>query len=594
MAILVTNQSHFKPLSFDEMIRPYQMLTEEYNKREAEISALDTKAETMRQYAQQEIDAAKLEGRQPASFATQYMNYANSLDRAAEDLATKGLRGTNRKTIYDLTNQYQTNVVPIETALKTKEAKADEQRKALLANPDLRFDRDFSTIELQELIDNPNLGYNVYDLEDYGKRGALVGASILNRLNEKAVLNKESNGQWWDITKGISEKDFINWVSGNTSQISSENLDALNDLKSQVDSIIGDAPESVKEQLLARTLEGAYSSLKESHTTRANSNFISDYQREQLNLRRKEAIDKAKKEGIKNINKTTLSFANDKEAMKKLGTYVDNNGKLLEHQYGTWRDKDYKLTKFLFDDNGKLRNPIQGIDNNQRPYTNYYIGYNSYELSQAGDYYNNIVEELSNLGFSKSQIDNMTKEDLESLFSSFKNDSRNDAAARQVYRFPLDNTATDYLKGKLISTMSNAELEEVKSIKGGKTEYGSKKPINKIFAEGEAANILFDPVDNEFRIQAGGKYYKLPAGMLSNEVYSKINNYLQPNESFGGMSKLQGLQNAIEILESKESLSKQDYLRLLRYYEELSDIDSMFGTVGNDFVKYIGKKNTNE
>ena len=586
MAILVTSQSHFKPLSFDEMLKPYAMATEEYRNLEAGIVDLESQAEAVRQQALAEPEGSKAR--------IQYETYAANLAKQAETLASQGLKAVNRKSLYDLASQYKSSIKPIEDIIKYRKDISEEQRKAKLANPNLIFDTDFSGVSLDYLLDNPNLGYNAYDLNDYAKRGAIVGASIMERLPEMISLNKESRGQWWDVTKGISEKDFGNWLSGNTKDISENNLRALNTLKSQIDDIVGDAPESIKNQLLARTLEGAYSSLKESHTTRANSNFISDYQREQLNLKRKEAIDKTKKEGIKNINKTTLSFANDKEYMKKLGTYVDSNGKLLENQYGTWRDKDYKLTEFLFDSNGKLRNPVQGVDDKHRPYTSYYIGYNSYELSQAGDFYNSIVEGLSNLGFSESQINNMTKEDLESLFSSFKNDSRNDAAARQVYRFPLDNTATDYLKGKLISTMSNAELEEIRSIKGGKTEYGSKKPINKIFAEGEAANILFDPVDNEFRIQAGGKYYKLPDGMLSNEAYSKINNYLQPNKSFGGMSKLQGLQNAIEILENKESLSEQDYLRLVRYYDELSEIDSMFGTVGNDFVKYIGKKNINE
>lgn len=576
MAILITNQSHFKPLSFEEMLKPYQMLTEEYNAVEKGIADLDAEAESMRQIAQKEIDSARAEGRTAKSFATEYMVYANSLDEKADQLAREGLKGVSRKDLYDLQAQYKTKVKPIEDAVNTIKTYADEQRKL---GPDYAFDNDYMSgnISVQDLIDNPNKGYRAYSLEDYGKRGALAGASILNRLNEKAVLNKESNGQWWDITKGISEKDFINWMSGNTSQISSENLNALNDLKSQVDTIIGDVPESVKEQLLARTLEGAYSSLKESHTTRANSNFISDYQQEQLNLKRSEAINKAKKNGIKNINKTYLSFANDKQIMNDLASLIDDKGNFIN-------EKD------LFDDNGKLKsyNTIKVIENPQI-YSKYNEG-----LTFERDVENPIYSSLLELGFTAEELDNMNKEDVKSLFKSFKNDSRNDAAARQVYRFPLDNTATDYLKSKLISTMSNAELEEVKSIKGGKTEYGSKKPINKIFTEGESSNILFDPVDNEFRIQAGGKYYKLPAGMLSNEVYSKINNYLQPNESFGGMSKLQGLQNAIDILENKESLSEQDYLRLVRYYDELSEIDSMFGTVGNDFVKYIGKKNINE
>ena len=286
MAIVLTPNAKYKPMSFDDMIKPYVMATEEYRTLEKGIADLDTEAESMRQIAQKEIDAAKIEGRELKPFATEYMNYADSLDAKAAELANKGLKGVNRKSLYDLQAQYKTKVKPIEDADKYIKEIAKEQR-LLNKSGNIVFDRDFSNgVSIQDVIDNPSLGYSVYDLDDYGKRGALVGASILNRLGEKAILNKESKGQWWDITKGISEKDFINWMSGNTSQISSENLEALNDLKSQVDTIIGDAPESVKEQLLARTLEGAYSSLKESHTTRANSNFISDYQREQLNLKR--------------------------------------------------------------------------------------------------------------------------------------------------------------------------------------------------------------------------------------------------------------------------------------------------------------------
>lgn len=209
MAIVLTSSARFQPYSFDEMIRPYQMLTEEYNKREAEIAALDTKAETMRQYAQQEIDAAKLEGRQPASFATQYMNYASNLDKAAEDLATKGLRGTSRKSIYDLTNQYQTNVVPIETAVNTLNKLSEEQRKLAASNPNLMFSTDFSNMSLQELIDNPNLGYTTISGDDLYKKGAAAAAAYSTRLHE---INPVLNNQYLEIKNGVGKEIADRWL----------------------------------------------------------------------------------------------------------------------------------------------------------------------------------------------------------------------------------------------------------------------------------------------------------------------------------------------------------------------------------------------
>lgn len=563
---LLTSNVVYKPMSLESMLKPFELMTEEYRRLEAGIAELEGQAESVKQQALLEPEGSKAR--------KQYEDYSKKLEQAASDLASKGLKGVNRKSVLDLNTQYKSSIKPIEDLIKYRSDIAEEQRKL---DPRFVVDRDFSQVTLDELMANPNLGYSKYDLEDYSKRGAIAGASIMNRLQENATLNRESKGQWWDITKGISEKDFNNWLSGNTDNMSEGTINTLNTLKSQVDAIVGDAPESVKNQLLARTLEGAYSSFKETHTTRENKNFITDYQQAQLNLEAQKAIGKARKNGTKNIDKTYLSFALDKEAMKNLGSYIDDKG-------------NFKNEKDLFDDNGKLRpyNTVKALSNPQI-YSKYNEG-----LTLEKSVENPIYTSLINLGFTAEELNNMSKEDIKDLFKSFKNETRNDAAARQVYRFSLDSTATDHIKGKLISSMPEAELEEVKSLKGGSPEYGSKKSIDKIFTEGEAANILFDPVDNEFRIQAGGKYYKLPKGIVSNDIYSTLNNYLQPNAQFGNMSKLQALQSAIEILENKKSLSQQEYLRLSQYYNDLDEINSLFGTVGNDFVKYIGKKNINE
>ena len=590
MAILITNNTPFKPMSFDEMLKPYLMATEEYNKLEAGIAELDSEAESMRQVAQREIDTAKQEERDPKSFATEYMAYADSLDAKAEELATKGLKAVNRKSLYDLQNQYKTKVKPIEDADKYIKEIAKEQR---LLNKDgnIVFDRDFSNgVSIQDVLDNPSLGYTPYDLEDYAKSGALIGNALMNTMEEQISLNRESGGQWFDVIKGVSEQDFSNWLSGRTDNIPKDTLRVLNTLKNQVDDIVKNAPEGIRNKLRNKALEGAYSSLKEILSFRENKNFLSDYQREQLEYKREEARRKAKEEankykekGFKNIDRTTLSFATDKENMKNLSDYIDDKGNLL-----------YEDT--LFDENGKLKPYIQGTLSSY-PSSQGSFSFNGRERKNVyypNPHYNDIVQSLSSLGYTMEEINNMTKDDIKALFNSFKEESRTDAAARQVYRFSLDNTATEHIKNKLISEMEDAELSEITSISEGKAQYGKKKSISKIFEEDQAANVLFDPVDNEFRIQANGKYYKLPKGMLSDDLYSKINNYLQPSDKLNGMSKLQATQNAIEILENKKSLTPDDYLRLLQYYNDLYEIDSLFGTIGNNFVKYVGKKNINE
>jgi hypothetical protein len=84
MAILITNQSHFKPLSFEEMLKPYQMLTEEYNAVEKGIADLDAEAATIKQLAMSEPEGSETR--------TRYEQYAAELESKASDLANKGYR----------------------------------------------------------------------------------------------------------------------------------------------------------------------------------------------------------------------------------------------------------------------------------------------------------------------------------------------------------------------------------------------------------------------------------------------------------------------------------------------------------------------
>ena len=333
MAILVTNQSHFKPMSFEEILKPYQIMTEEYNKREAEIAALDTKAETMRQYAQQEIDAAKLENRQPASFATQYMNYANSLDKAAEDLATKGLRGTNRKTIYDLTNQYQTNVVPIETAVNTLNKLSEEQRKL---GPKYLFDNNYSSgnISIQDLIDNPNMGYRAVSRDELYQKGAdaAKAESVRNVINNPAV--KDLANQYFKIVNTVG-------YDSAEAQAFMENMKTIPGLEQAFNGIrksAGVESLDLNNQSIADSeiLNGMFAGLNYKETIdykkdEAYSMALQDYYRQQaetrdlLNYMEKEKIKKYY-DNIKqldvgtkmNINPTGASGEVNKEALKIL------------------------------------------------------------------------------------------------------------------------------------------------------------------------------------------------------------------------------------------------------------------------------------
>ena len=180
---LVAN-SQFKARSFDDLLRPYAMYTQEYRAQENAIADLATKADIWAGLANEQTD--------PVAYA-QYMNYANDLKDQAAIMADRGLNPSSRQAILNLKRRYASEIIPIEQAYKTRQAQAEEQRKALLQNPTLMMSRRADTTSLDRYMENPNLGYETYsgalltqqvgqaasaiakELRDYGKGKPLDG-----------------------------------------------------------------------------------------------------------------------------------------------------------------------------------------------------------------------------------------------------------------------------------------------------------------------------------------------------------------------------------------------------------------------------------
>lgn len=180
---LVAN-SQFKARSFDDLLRPYAMYTQEYRAQEDAIADLATKADVWAGLANEQTD--------PVAYA-QYTNYANALKDQAIIMADRGLNPSSRQAMLNLKRRYSSEIVPIEQAYTARKVQAEEQRKALLQNPTLIMSRRADTTSLDRYIENPNLGYESYsgalltqqvgqaaaaiakELRDYGKGKPLDG-----------------------------------------------------------------------------------------------------------------------------------------------------------------------------------------------------------------------------------------------------------------------------------------------------------------------------------------------------------------------------------------------------------------------------------
>ena len=163
---LVIN-SKFKPFSFQELLQPALMATQAHQALEDAYGELDTKAS---------IWDNLTEGSTKAK--AQYQRFANDLAKEAEQLSKYGLNPASRQAMLNMRGRYSRDIIPIETAYKKREAQAEKQRNAMLANPTLLLSRRAAETNLDEYLDNPELKYDM-TTGDLLKQQVATAASAL-------------------------------------------------------------------------------------------------------------------------------------------------------------------------------------------------------------------------------------------------------------------------------------------------------------------------------------------------------------------------------------------------------------------------------
>ena len=178
--------SRFKARSFDDLIKPLAMYTQEYNALEQGINELDTKASIWENMANEQTDknAYRI-----------YKNYADDLRNAADQLASQGLSKMSRPALMALKSRYSKEIVPIEQAYNTRQKQAEEQQKALLQDPTLMFSRRAATTSLDDYINNPQLAYDAYS-------GKLLTAQAATAAQALAKQMRDNPRKWRNILHG--------------------------------------------------------------------------------------------------------------------------------------------------------------------------------------------------------------------------------------------------------------------------------------------------------------------------------------------------------------------------------------------------------
>ena len=564
--IVLTNNAKFRPYSFDEMLKPLAMATQEYNAIEEGIAELGSKADLMRMYANEEPNS---------KVANMYNTYANDLDKQAESLAKQGLSPASRGNLLGLKRRYSSEIIPIETAVTRRRQLAEEQRKARAQDDSILFDIDARTMSLDDLVNNPELSYSSASgkniMENVSKAASVLAKEARNDPNK---FNSVLDGDYYEYVKqyGFSKEAVMDAI------LRSKN--ASNILTSIVDDALASSgvgknwSGNAYDRALDYANRGLWSAVGQTQTQLVDNwraKMEAQANKELEVARTKAGLSGKDKNKLSNIDRTSYYFTKDRLEIPKL---LNEEGKLKREN-----------TEFLFK-NGKftkpadLNTPQQGSKKNMM------------ERISESDYYHNINNILLNSGFSQEAINNMNKETIESNLKAITELNAADAVGRNIYRFALDENATEHLLGKVRSR--GLKVQELEGFDNGIGKYSN--PVELVHEKGQSGDILFDAKSKDFMVLYQGHYYKLPKGMISNDLYNEIEGYLATDKE--GNSNFSRAKEVFDFLSEKasknglESLTEKELKAYLNARDAVYSIDTRLGEIGKEFVKYVGTENT--
>ena len=236
--LILTSNAKFRPFEYSEMLAPVLMATQAHQEIENAYSDLNTQANAIGSLANEAED--------PETFA-KYKSYETALRNQADLLASQGLTPGSRKALADLRGRYASDITPIQNAITRRRTLADEQRKALLANPTLMFQRDFNTrskeTSLDRFLENPDYDYG----EQYS--GALITKQVSDMASHLArELRGIASGRLDDYTKtfmkkyGLSSGEVLSAIMNPNDPKGSRALSAI------YDSAVNAVPKAIRDQ----------------------------------------------------------------------------------------------------------------------------------------------------------------------------------------------------------------------------------------------------------------------------------------------------------------------------------------------------------
>lgn len=513
-----TNQTNFRPFSYQEMLAPVLMATQAHQAVEEAYSELDSQANAIGSLANEAND--------PVTYQ-RYKAYESALRTQADALAKNGLTPGSRQSLLDLKSRYAKDITPIQNAITRRRELADEQRKALLQNPTLMFQRDMNSMSyessLDRFLENPDY--------DYGERysGALLTQQVSQAAGNLAKeLYNYGNGKKLDAyTKtflqqhGFTRDQVLDAIS-NPNRAQSQPV-----LNSIVEQVIGssdiaswaDQPTMDKAYYHAR--QGLWSAIGQTNVStyedygaklaaqEAMQKRLNDYQRQQA------ALDKLK---MYNINPSSLYGKEEVVAQNK------KTKDLLEK----FKSKGYFNSRGVLTNAGMkaLKSATERKQWRKGPGSDYYevpVKTGDWEFKDWALKHGLTQSNIDTGNIGDASINNYYKSTLSKINSGeLATGTPNIDIYRQAVR---DKTTRDFLAEKVTSTIgADGKIYRVGdlTVTDGKVTMGrgkgvSQEDFKKLVKDSPILYIANSPVTNNQIIElTDGSRFIMPADMLDN------------------------------------------------------------------------------
>lgn len=257
--------STYDPLSMEEMLKMPMLATEAQLQTEEAYSKLAQDAADLESLANSAKDQATY---------VKYKQYANEVQKQLNELSGRGLNPNSRRSLYDLSARYKSEIDPIKQSMKTREDLIAEQRKARATNNKILYDIDYANMSLDDMMKQSTHSYNSLDgtqLYEEGKNQAAAMSSRMLSESQRQALQ----GQYFELTQiqGLDHTAAMNFLINNNSV---PELAALkNSLMSQYD--LSGYGEEAKKQAENFLTQGIFEGLtyKENKQYLQNGDYMS-------------------------------------------------------------------------------------------------------------------------------------------------------------------------------------------------------------------------------------------------------------------------------------------------------------------------------